>query len=315
MRANLLLTALVLCLVSLAWALPSTSHFEDLTTEVTARQNALPLEGLTKDEKKQRSALKKYGKTVAKDHAALINDVKSAAKIDKALSKVYADVEIDGLLDDLLTNLGADLSARFGALDTRVNDLPAAKPAVKATKARDKAQAFLGSAQGALDRKTAYKNYKKALLKIRSGEKQVTKAENGGGGGKCTGRSPTGGEFGSLFNEGASGRSQEHLKVTVARDGNRTITQFQVDITDCKGVGYSVLIEGEPVVGTYRFGGGSRGYAIRLTGGAFNEVLTQSVVEITFYNATTGIVVGNATKLDNDSDPSVMLRFRSESGF
>lgn len=91
-----------------AAAVPSTGVFEDLLVEMNARDASLPTSGLTKEQRRWKSALAKSFKALSSVSADLAGDLRIAGRIARALEKGYPG---DPGFASLLDGAGDDLEA------------------------------------------------------------------------------------------------------------------------------------------------------------------------------------------------------------
>jgi len=93
-------------------ATPFTAHFDDLVNEMVVRLGTLPDTGLTKDQRKQKSALNRAFKAEEAASADLAGDVKMARKMIVALEPAFpGDDTFPGLMTALNDDLAADVDA------------------------------------------------------------------------------------------------------------------------------------------------------------------------------------------------------------
>jgi len=107
-RCSLFVAALALAAAAPSRAEPIHSDlFQPLLEEMNDREIALPFEGLSKEQKKQRSALRRSFKALAYVSKDLAGDLRTALKMTKALDAAYPnDFEMADLLTDLNGALG-----------------------------------------------------------------------------------------------------------------------------------------------------------------------------------------------------------------
>src|SRR5258706_285716 len=119
--------------------------FAPLVTEMDARDGALPTEGLTKDQKRQRAALLKADRALASPSQDLKGDLSIARRMATALLAGFpGDVTFLDLLTTLDDDLGVEVSAVRAEVATTIS-------LAKAGRLRDRAQGKLDAADALFD--------------------------------------------------------------------------------------------------------------------------------------------------------------------
>src|SRR5262245_46416984 len=118
---NRLLSAIVLAVLLLlgadASAVTLASRFPALSDEITTRLAALPETGLSRDQKRQKTALNKAAKALAKDTGDLGLLLKYARKAVLKLDTAYPeDATLGPMLDEVVAGLTLDVTKRGGEL-------------------------------------------------------------------------------------------------------------------------------------------------------------------------------------------------------
>jgi len=169
--------AAVLLLGSAASAVTLASRFTALSDEVTARLDAFPDSGLSKDEKKLKSSLGKAVKALTKDTDDLFKTMKNGRKVALRLDAAYPDDAILApLLDDLVTTLSTDVGGRGAGLSNATAFLPDGAAKLRAQKFSDAAELEFVAAAAETVRAERLAHLAAAAELILKGEKVVTKA-------------------------------------------------------------------------------------------------------------------------------------------
>jgi hypothetical protein len=169
--------AAVLLLGSAASAVTLASRFTALSDEVTARLDALPDSGLSKDEKKLKSSLGKAVKALTKDTDDLFKTMKNGRKVALRLDGAYPDdATLAPLLDDLVTTLSVDVVRRGAGLNNATSFLPDGTAKVRAQKFNDAAELEIVAADAETVRAERLAHLAAAAALILKGEKVVAKA-------------------------------------------------------------------------------------------------------------------------------------------
>lgn len=175
----IVLSVLLLCGLDAA-AETLASRFPDLSTEVAARIAALPVSGLSKDQKKEKSTLGKVVKTLAKDTDVLATTLKNARKAVLKIDTAYpGDATFAPLLDDVVSKLSLDVTQRGGALFVSIQALADGAAKTKAQGLSDAAEAEIVAAIDGPARADKLSHVAAANALITRAEKVVKKAGGG----------------------------------------------------------------------------------------------------------------------------------------
>jgi hypothetical protein len=181
-RCSLFVAALALAAAAPSRAEPLHSDlFQPLLEELNDRDIALPVDHLTKEQKKQRSALRKSFRALEYESKDLAGDLRTAQKMTKALDAGYpVDFEMAGLLDDLNGALGALVLDGRDQLEVAIAGLAEGKYKTKALAKLVKADAVLLDVALPGTRTRLAGLHRKCWSLILSGGKIAAKAAPGG---------------------------------------------------------------------------------------------------------------------------------------
>jgi hypothetical protein len=182
-----LAAAAAVVLAAAAAADPFTPHFQPLLAEMNQRDGALPLTGLTREQRKQRSALNRAYRALEADSTDLAGDLKMSLKMTKALEKGFpGDPEFGPLLDALHAALGGLAADGRDELEVAIAGLAEGKYRDRATAKLAKADAILLLAAEAETRVRRAAFQRKCWTVVLQGGKIVAKAAPGGPSGDST---------------------------------------------------------------------------------------------------------------------------------
>ena len=176
--------ALAIVFASIAGAATLASRYTDLSLELQGRTAALPATGLSKVQKKQKSALKKSVAAINHDTTLLQKTLADVGTAVGALDPAYPS---DATLGPLLDTMVVDQRTAVFDRNTRVFDRAVGIAAGDKTKTKVdalflKAEALLVASDAATTRALRVKSIKAALKSVAKAEKALDKVLGPGGG-------------------------------------------------------------------------------------------------------------------------------------
>ncbi len=165
---------------------PYTSKFGDLIQEMNDRDGAL-VGDLAPAEKRQKAALRRGFRAIARDSDSLAGDLGMAIAVARALGAGFpGDATFAALLDGTLDGLAADVVGARDSLAIVVLGLSPGKPKERGEAGVAAADAVLAEAAAAVDPADRAKALRRAEKGVRKTLKAVTSGGTGGGGGTST---------------------------------------------------------------------------------------------------------------------------------